>query len=315
MRHAELGRRVRELRRRHFGPRGKEEFARRLGLAAKDVERFEHGAIPAGDVLIRMCEITGEDLQWLLAGVVSRSTVVISNARPRHTELLSRLATALDGAPNLAAPIEAFLDLLVRGEEVRKSAGNEIPRLAPGGLIPVFEAADAPFQLPGSGSDQPLLPHPSGETAVRERVAVMRTAPAVDYRRSSRASGELLRIDDAGGGQRWWLQDAHLSVRSPAMFGVRIAEDAMRPMFESGDVLVVAPTDRPRAGRPALCCLRDKPPLRCRVWLGEGAGHADLGRLDDGSRERVAMTDICWALEVLFRVVAATSKLRGRSRG
>jgi len=106
-----LTERIRQLRRRHFGAGGKAEFARRLDLPLEEYERFERGRLPPGDVMLRMCELTGEDLQWLLTGVAARGTVVISGTRGRHQDFLTRLARLLDEKPTLAAPLEAFVEL------------------------------------------------------------------------------------------------------------------------------------------------------------------------------------------------------------
>lgn len=143
-----LARRIRELRRRHFGPQGKELFATRLGLSLEEYGRFEQGVVPPGEVMVRMCEATGEDLQWLLTGVAARRTMVIAGTRGRHQDLLARLARLLDERPQLAAPVEAFVDLLTQGEPAHAEEAPALPGPSHQHLVPILEPQELPRTLP-----------------------------------------------------------------------------------------------------------------------------------------------------------------------
>lgn len=303
-----LAERIRELRRRHFGPRGKATFAERLDLSLEEYERFERGTVPPGEVLVRMCEATGEDLQWLLTGVASRGTVVISGTRNRHQELLTRLARLLDAHPRLAAPIEAFVDLLARGEEVRAEARPALPVPEAGALIPVFEPHELPATLPGDDDGPggfPLAP-PPGEWQMGERATAQLAEPAGAYEPDAFRAVELVSLaGDASRPPRQFIHSREIAACFPGIFGVRLADDAMRPMFRAGDAALAAVGAPARVGRPALCRLRNEREVRCRVWLGEDGGYVQLGRLADGELERHSPEDVCWSLEVLFRLAPA----------
>ena len=147
-----LAERIRELRRRHFGTRGRAQFAERLNLPLNEYARYERGTVPPGEVLVRICDATGEDLQWLLTGTASRGTVVISGARNRHQDLLARLAQVLDTRPQLARSLESFLDLLLAGDDVERDAAKALSHIPAGGLIPVYAPAQWPESLPRSRS-------------------------------------------------------------------------------------------------------------------------------------------------------------------
>ncbi len=146
-----------ELRRRHFGPRGKRTFAEKLNIDVAEYQQYEVGRIPDPALLVRICELTGEDLQWLLTGVAARGTVVISGSRSRHQELIARIARALEERPERAGPIEAFLDLLLQGPKPGADAERLLAGPAPAGaavrfptqrLVPIFSPAGLPDQLP-----------------------------------------------------------------------------------------------------------------------------------------------------------------------
>lgn len=300
----QLAGRIRELRRRHFGPGGKGEFARRLGVPLDEYERFERGAVPPGDVIVRICEQTGEDLQWLLTGVASRGTVVISGARNRHQNLLVRIAQALDADPSLAAPFESFLDLLLAAP----SPGAEPNRLPPPAtrLVRIYDPHDAPRELVPAGEP----PRELAGRAAREPAALLarREAqafePAVLYDGRSALAVRIVAIAEEQPAHEY-VEGGNLSQLLPGAFAVRVVTDEMSPMFAPGDAALVVPGGAPRIGRPALVRLPGGNDTRCRIWLGEEAGHVHLGRLSDGGSEQEAAENVSWALEVVYRLAFA----------
>ena len=302
-----LGQRIRELRRRHFGPRGKQLFAQRLGLSAEEYERYERGALPPGDVLVRMCEATGEDLQWLLTGVASRGTVVISGTRGRHQDLLARLVRLLDERPELAAPVEAFMDLLARSTRPRLEAAAALPEPTAAGLIPIYEPECVPLQLPFSEeSGGPLsLDRMRGELDAAQRSSIRVAEPALQYAPDAFREAEMLTLSSAEGRTVCCVRSAEIARYFPNAFGVRLTDDAMQPMFAAGDAVLVATGLDAKVGRPALCRVDEKPAVRCRIWLGEEQGVVHLGRLADGGSERVSRDKLQWSLEILYRLARA----------
>ncbi len=300
-----LCKRIQELRRRHFGRQGKAAFAQRLGLTVEQYTRFERGTVPPGDVMVRICEATGEDLQWLLTGVAARGTVVISGTRGRHQDLLARLARLLDDRPETAPPVEAFVDLLARGARARAEPALELPRVKPTHLIPIFELDDLPRELPGSdsGPEGFFELAPIANAALERDVsAAVLAEPAMEYTAETEHSTELVVARGPDGRARDCLLSEELARCFPHAFGVRIPDDAMAPMFVTGDVALVVSGGAPRIGRPALCRLADGPAACCRIWLGENEGTVQLGRVGDGETEEITRDRLLWSLEVLFRV-------------
>jgi transcriptional regulator with XRE-family HTH domain len=302
---AALAKRIRELRRRHFGARGKPEFARRLGVRLEQYEAYERNRVPPGDLMVRICEVTGEDLQWLLTGKPSRDALMISGVRPRHRHLLTRATEALNRRPELAAPFESFLDLLTADERLNAQRKRQLKPPAPTRLIPVFEPGDVP-ELPPSDQDWA----PAAASAARALPpsdahcrALLLEPEAEEIRPGDRREVRSLEAPDQTAGPRWFLESPELSTCFPDAFAVVLRDETMRPMFEPGDAALVAPGCEPVVGRPVLCRLADDPPLRCRVWLGQEADCVNLGRVADGEHERVSRDRLRWSFEVLFRVV------------
>jgi transcriptional regulator with XRE-family HTH domain len=308
-----LAERLRELRRRHYGPRGADEFARRLGLAADEYARYERGVLPPGDVLVRICELSGEDLQWLLTGVAARGTVVISGTRARHQELLTKLARLLDESPGVASPIEAFVDLLIAGERAGAAASRALPPPALGELIPIFEPFETPVALPVPGSAGPDGEHWLARRTADLAQARRRTARLTEPAAEAGAESQLVMVledlappaaDSAApaGAPRAFLLAPRLAELFPGIFGLRIGDGAMRPAFAAGDIALAAPGNPPRTGTPAICRLAGTAGAQCRVWLGEDGGQVHLGRLSDGGQEDWPREAVCWSLEALYRL-------------
>ena len=303
----QLAQRIRELRRRHFGARGKAEFAKKLDIPLVDYERYERGELPAGELMVRMCELTGEDLQWLLTGAASRGAVVISGARNRHRKLLTDIARELDARPQLAAPLEAFFDLLVHGHALQKGERLSLPN--PDVLIPVFNPRSWPDSPPdpnGPNCGRATLALPdSGALASSVRATLALSEPGEDSEIAAIGEAALIRIPGDKQTPREFIHCPNIARCFPLAFGVRIDDDAMAPMFNAGDVAIVAPGAEPRLGAPALCKFADRADDRCRVWLGDVGDHVHLGRVANGECERVPRESLRWSLEVIYRAARA----------
>jgi transcriptional regulator with XRE-family HTH domain len=305
-----LSQRIRELRRRHFGPGGKSLLAAKLGISTEEYERFERGVVPAGEVLVRLCELTGEDLQWLLTGVASRGTVVISGARTRHRELLSRLAQLLDQHPQLAAPIEAFVDLLIRGVKTPLQHAPRLPRLDAGELIPILEPHELPLRLPeydddSDGDGALLLAAPASPARFAETVPANLHEPYAGDESGAPRPVEIVAIRDDRQPSRQFVRSPELVRCFRSLFAVRVDNDEMAPMFCSGDAVIAALGCPARLGYPALCRLSAGAPVRCRIWLGQAGQSVSLGRIGDGGLENVSPAEVAWALEALYRLTPA----------
>lgn len=303
-----LAKRIRELRRRHFGSGGKDRFAQRLGIDASEYARYEREALPDGELMVRMCELTGEDLQWLLTGRAARGTVVISGARERHRDLVARVAGMLDANPTCAGALEAFLDLLQDAREHAKPGVDSLPPPEPQELIPVFSAADLPENWPDPDNDD----NGGFPIALREISAEPEPGPlcridepAEQYDAAGVGQVALVSISPPGQPPRRYIRAAGIAAAIPNAFAVEIEQDDMAPMFERGDLALVAVGVEPHTARPALCRVVGETQPRCRIWLGKDAGGVCLGRVGDGEQESVASDRLQWSLEILYRIARA----------
>jgi transcriptional regulator with XRE-family HTH domain len=108
--------RVKLLRKRYAGSRGKSKFARELGISASTYNYYETDRVPPIDVLLKICELTGVDLDWLLSGGSSRPKPAFGANRA----VLEQLDELLTKSPELTEAVTAFIELLCEKKGVEK---------------------------------------------------------------------------------------------------------------------------------------------------------------------------------------------------
>jgi hypothetical protein len=140
------------------------------------------------------------------------------------------------------------------------------------------------------------------EPTAREDVAL--AEPAMHYPAEALQAAEVLTLA-TDGQPRPYLRSAGIARCFPGAFGVRVRDDAMAPMLQAGDAVLVAPGLEAKVGRPALCRVSGEAGPRCRMWLGAEADCVQLGRVTDGESEQVPRDKVLWSLEVLYRLARA----------
>lgn len=296
-----LADRIKTLRRRHFGQRGgAAAFAQKLDIPEDEYKSYERGTMPAGDMLVRICEATGEDLQWLLTGVAGRGAVVISSTRGRHQALLARLAQYLDENPERARPFESLLDLLVdAGQNSMTAAALPDPDIAE--LLPIYSALDAPHDLPDDDDPGGLVVHRPESLAecAWSRATLVEQSESASVATSALREIDVVRAKTNGDGAVQFARLPALVKSFPKCFAVTAADDAMTPRMNAGDAVIVAPGMAPRLGAPALIRPRTGPAL-VRVWLGEVDDRIHFAAEKDEQRDSLAAADVSWSLDVLY---------------
>ncbi|MCE5279654.1 MAG: S24 family peptidase [Planctomycetaceae bacterium] len=103
-----------------MGPRGKARFAKALGLSPSTYEYYEQSRVPPAAVLVKIAQVAGVDLRWLLTG--EGSAAAAAGATTNHPAL-QRAAALIGDHPRAAGPLAAFLDLLTAAMEFPKKDG------------------------------------------------------------------------------------------------------------------------------------------------------------------------------------------------
>ena len=299
------------------GPRGKAAFARKLGLSPTTYQRYEGGRVPPAGVLVKIADIAGVDLRWLLTGRSGPGAAVLAD----HPAV-QRAAALLDRCPDAAAPLAAFVDIL------RQSmAFPQTP--APGAAAGGAEAeADRPAHagehpddcsswIPILGRSAAGVPHfwdqdddAAGVTTLGElisrhasdrrdvRPAEARGDDPAEHRPvqlialTGRESGEVVQFVAAVG----------IKARHADAFAVRIDGESMSPDIRHGDVVILSPSTGARDGHPAVVQLKRQIGVTCKLFRREGRT-VHLVPINEQFRPQTfAATDLEWALGVLARV-------------
>jgi len=124
--HNKICGRIAKLRLETAGPRGKSSFAKQLGLSASTYDYYEAARVPPANVLVRICEVTGADLRWLLTGREQPD----APATAEHP-VIRRAAEMLARHGDSAGALAAFLDILA---EVQKFPPTPADTAPPAGL-------------------------------------------------------------------------------------------------------------------------------------------------------------------------------------
>lgn len=142
--------RIRLLRKSYGGKRGRCKFARALGIRPSTYTYYEYDRLPPVKVLLKMCEITGTDLNWLLTGQSVGEKDDFEQKSPEITEIrtessqfsagnnlfLRKLEALLTENPALAEPMQAFIDLLYEKEGIEKGLQPQVKTPAGGKKSP-----------------------------------------------------------------------------------------------------------------------------------------------------------------------------------
>lgn len=91
------------------GPRGKASFSKQLGLSPSTYDYYESSRVPPAEILVKIADLAGVDLRWLLTGEESAGDLPAVSAR--HPAI-KRVAELLSQHPEASKPLTAFLDIL-----------------------------------------------------------------------------------------------------------------------------------------------------------------------------------------------------------
>jgi transcriptional regulator with XRE-family HTH domain len=131
----EICRRVVELRLKAAGLRGKSKFAKQLGISPSTYDYYEGSRTPPAEMLVRIAEVAGADLHWLLTGQLGAAALGAED----HP-VLRRAAKLLADCPDAAGALGALVDLLIEARKFPAKAQEHsmgVSRMSPTGVSPM----------------------------------------------------------------------------------------------------------------------------------------------------------------------------------
>ncbi len=305
--------RTRDARGRTFGPRGAARCARALGINAGTYRAYERTRAAPVSVLVRISQVTGVDLRWLLTGQFVTSTGDLGPvvARPRDGFVLGRFADVLGRTPGGAAAMTALFDLLDDAAQLEPPA----PRVQPTSTgratatIPVLgrTAAGVPCFWIGPAPKRNLLDelvqsgrptaHFTGQADVPD-AEVAAGSQTCDVRLSQ--FPDPVRIGPVSVTE--FITAGALRRDVPDAFALRVDGDSMSPVIEHGDLVIVSPSRGAQRGRPAVLQLRNQMGVTCKLYRPAATRIHLIPINESFPVTRHAKDQLVWALAVLYRI-------------
>ena len=321
--------RIKQLRNQHTGDRGKSKFAQILGVSPSTYNYYENNRVPPIEILLRICEVTGADLEWLLIGKKTQEKPISeqekfafgSNKRPtrgQNSSLLRKLDVLLSENPDIAKPALAFIELLCEKKGFEKELHSKIAAAQPArpGWIPVLGRTAAGIV---HFWDKEVLPEPKQaitelDELVKKHIgkAIIGSADGtVSIDLQSRALVDGLKKRQANliqvGGQEAdgiveFVQCEEIFELFPDSFGLQIDGDSMSPRINDGDIVILSPSVPAAQGQVGVARVANQIGVTCKL-IRTTSDAVHLIPINERYETKVtAKKDLLWALAVLCHV-------------
>ena len=264
--------------------------------------------MPPAGILVKIADLAGVDLRWLLTGeAVQRS---VSASHPA----IQRAAKLLDQCPDAAQPLTAFVELLAEvhqfpGMEVAETPDPPPPTpaeqvLPVGGetpLIPVLGRSAAGVPQFWSGCDD------GGATHLADLIDRHAGRPVQTVQSGTldgdESAVQIVTLRDAGeDGIAQFLRADTVASLYPDAFALRIDGDSMSPEIAHGDLVILSPSAPAVDGQPAVVQLADQIGVTCKLYRRAGET-VHLVAINERIPPTAVPADaITWALRLLAHI-------------
>ena len=328
--------RIAQVRLELTGPRGKAKFAKQIGISPSTYDYYESSRIPPADILVRIAEVAGVDLHWLLTGQASGGRAIA----PGHP-VLQRAAALLADRPDAAAPLAAFVELLSEVQavtadqptqadsaEAATAAGgtatspsqSDGPQLAEPvgraagegggdgqtttvGLIPVLgrSAAGVP-QFWSQGADAgvtelaALIGRHAGASAQRVQAAVLSDA-------EGQTKAQIVTLRDPGPDEvAQFVRADAIASRYVDAFALLIDGNSMAPEITHGDLVILSPSVAAANGRGAVVQIAGQIGVTCKLFRRSGEDIHLVPISEELAPITIRAEQLVWALRIIGNV-------------
>jgi transcriptional regulator with XRE-family HTH domain len=306
--------RVKLLRKQYAGERGKSKFARALGISPSTYSYYEYNRIPPIEILLKICEITGADLQWLLTGQTGGKNFVFM----QNTELLRKLDDLFNNNPEMAEAVLAFIELLCEKKGIERRLHSEPPSQKPErpGWIPVLGRTAAGIV---HFWDQTLLPEPKQAITELDELVTKHVGKTIIGSANGTVSIDLqactlvenlknrqvnlIKLAEPGQGQIVeFVQSEDIHRLFPDSFALQIDGDSMSPRINDGDIVILSPSVPAAQGQIGIVRIAKQIGVTCKL-LRTTENEVHLIPINERYEPKVVpKNDLLWALAVLCHI-------------
>lgn len=296
--------RLRDLRIRSYGPRGKSAFARDLGLPVTSYVHYENDRAPPADVLLRVARLTRVRLEWLISGEGPREES--ADPPPTAPESLGQIVRLLERHPELEASLPGLIDSLEKAAAIRPRRPKRSRSDAPDrrGWIPVIGSTAA-----GTARFWSELPSPRSTAEIDRRLADL----VAGSRPSELETVSGASTDDEAAGPATLVQCSQpddrgivefvaagaFKRRYPRAVAWRIDGDSMEPRYRDGDLVLITPDEPALEGQPCIARQKGQIGVNCKLYRPEGRQVLLIPINERYPAQRVPTNRLEWAYRVL----------------
>lgn len=309
--------RVRQLRTRFAGQRGKSKFARSLGISPSTYSYYENNRVPPIETLLAICRTTGAELHWLLTGQQASAVADFPASGPSRA-LLQRLGALVADHPEMAEAIAAFVDLLCEKKgiqgQVAVPSGQAESRKS--GWIPVLGRTAAGIvhcwsetTLPGSSEAVTKLEELVKRHAGKQIVGATDGPVAVDFEVAelsdavSNTRVSLIRVSGSEQAQVVEFIDCDkIAAAFPDSFALHVDGDSMSPRINDGDIIIASPSVPAADGQVAVAHIADQIGVTCKLIRTTAQGVHLIPINEKYETKVVPHKSLLWAISVLCHV-------------
>ena len=315
--------RVKALRERYCGARGKSKFARELGISPSTYNYYELDRVAPIDILLKICEVTGADIQWLLTGSQSGDMNEVGE------ELMRKIGLLIRNKPVLAASIEAFVDLLAAkqgittgitsveqsfesiNENTRAKNTDEqadrIPVLGrtAAGIVGMWEDVLCDSDKAVTELDDIVKRH-LGKSIIAQADSELEVDLVTGEMMDNLADEKInvVQVTGEGGDDEVveFVQCQAITRLYNDCFGLRIDGDSMSPRIKDGDIIIASASLKAKQGQMGIAHLKGQIGVTCKL-LRYDADKVHLVPINEKYDTKVVhKNDIAWALSVICHV-------------
>lgn len=306
--------RIKLLRQQYIGNRGKSKFARALGISPSTYSYYEENRVPPIDILLKICEVTGADLEWLLKG---QGTEKIS-AFGANRRLLQKLDDLFTSNPELTEAVLAFVELLCEKKGLEEKHDRHIlsteavrPRWIPvlgrtaAGIVHFWDQLLLPESKQAITQLEDLIEKHIGKKIVR----TVDAAVSIDLQTRVLANGlkiqqaNLIQVTGQSKDQIFeFVQCDEIHKLFPDSFALQIDGDSMSPKINDGNIVIISPSVAAAQGQIAVARLANQIGVTCKLIRTAKKGVHLIPINERYETKVVDKKDLLWALAVLCHI-------------
>lgn len=265
---SEICSRLREVRVLHFGDRGRSKLCRLLGIQPSTYSLYEVNRVPPAELLVRVSQITGVSVEWLLSGLGGKTPFAAHDApSPRQKPTATSRPT---------------------------------------GWIPVVgstAAGKARFweELPATHGG------PEADARLEQVLEEYVTRTELDMGATSAGAGpsaislvQLSTPDERGFLE--FLNAPEVRRKHPTAVAWRIDGDSMTPRYRDGDLVVTSDKHPAIAGHPCVARQKGQIGVNCKIYQESGNDVLLIPINEARPVQQFPRRQLLWAWRVLFSV-------------